>query len=342
MSHGSSTKGCGRREFVKGVAGTAAATLGLGACGGDGGDPATTPTTTPDTVRGPRARRPNPFVNGSGDPILVSVEGRDFDAMLEAGLRRLGGLQRLVSGGEAVLINPNCNMAESYPGISRASSVASLVRQTRAVTSGTVTVADEGFDATPQVYTRMNLFDTVEAAGGVVEYFTDTHTVRRPQWGTEIPDFRVYRLAYDAPVIISICNVKRHYLANFSCALKNNVGIVAGSGASVTRGYLHGAGDLPLTVAEIAGVVNPELFVVDAAKVLTRSGPSVSQGDPVVANRLILCGDMVATDAYCARLLADHDPYWRPSLMDRVLERAAQLGCGQPDLGRVEIREISV
>jgi uncharacterized protein (DUF362 family) len=263
--------------------------------------------------------------------------------MLERGLRTLGGLQSLVSGRTDVLINPNFNMAEAYPGISRARSVEAVVRETRAITTGQITVADEGYDPGPRVYAYLGLDDIVEAAGGVVEPFRESYPVRRGGWSAETPDFRVYSLAYDAPIIISLCNVKRHQYAGFSCAIKNNVGAVAGSTASATRSYLHfEAADFHGTLAEIAGVVNPELFIVDAHRVLTRNGPSVTQGVSVEANRLILCGDMLATDAYCIRLLEAYDSTFRPEGVPQVIQRAAQLGLGQPDLTRVEIREITV
>jgi uncharacterized protein (DUF362 family) len=286
---------------------------------------------------------PNPYVTADGRPLLVSVEGRDFAAMLERGLRSLGGLGSLIPGGSDVLINPNFNMAEPYPGISRARSVADVVREVRAVTTGTVTVADEGYDPGPVVYTYLDLYETVGAVGGEVGGFDSSYAVRREEWAASKPNFEVYTLAYDAPIVVSLCNVKRHRLAGYSCAIKNNVGIVPGSGMSLTRSYLHSESpDFTGELAEIAALVNPELFVVDAQMVLARRGPSYYDGDPVEANRLILCGDMVATDAYCTRLLAAHDPTYPAAGATTLLQRAAALGLGQPDLDRVEVRELTV
>lgn len=263
--------------------------------------------------------------------------------MLEHGLRSLGGLGRLISGHADVLINPNFNMAEPYPGISRASSVTDLVREVRAVTTGTVTVADEGYDPGPSVYAYLDLHATVEAVGGEVGGFGSTYAVRREEWIASKPSFEVYSLAYDAPVILSLCNVKRHGLAGYSCAIKNNVGIVAGSGMTLTRSYLHNESpDFLGELAEIAALVNPELFVVDAQLILARHGPSYYDGDPVEANRLILCGDMVATDAYCTRLLAAHDPGYPAAAATTLLRKAAEVGLGRPDLSQVAVRELRV
>jgi len=344
----SADHGCPRRRFLREVAGTAAA-LGVGACGGGGGSPsspgsATTPTpSAPVAALGPRVRQPNPFVTADGRPVLVSVEGRDFDLMLERGLRELGGLARLISGGSDVLVNPNFNLAEEYPGISRASSVVAVVREARAVTTGQVAVADEGYDPGPAVYTYLGLYDAVAAVGGEVGGFGQTHAVRREAWAPSRPNFEVYTLAYEAPIILSLCNVKRHRLAGYSCAIKNNVGIVPGSGATLTRAWLHSpANDLLNEVAEIAGLVNPELFIVDAQSILTVRGPSIAEGVPVEAHRLILCGDMLATDAYCTRLLEAYDPGYQARAADRLLGISAALGLGQPDLAQVDVRELTV
>ena len=60
-----------------------------------------------------------------------------------------------------------------------------------------------------------------------------------------------------------------------STALNTNVGTVAGSDATESRAYLHGLrGNSYLKeVAEGAGLINPELTIVDARSVLIGNGP---------------------------------------------------------------------
>jgi uncharacterized protein (DUF362 family) len=94
-------------------------------------------------------------------------------------------------------------------------------------------------------------------------------------------------------------------------------------------------------VAELAGLVNPDLTIVDARTILTRNGPLFNQGSPVTANKLIICGDMVATDAYCAQIMQQHDFTFSPSMLDLTLDRAELRGLGNADLNNVEIMEIS-
>ncbi len=63
---------------------------------------------------------------------------------------------------------------------------------------------------------------------------------------------------------------------------------------------------------------------------------------PVKVYKSIICGDMVATDAYCTRLLEQHDGSFRADTQATFLERASVLGSGEMDLRRVEVLEISV
>ena len=145
------------------------------------------------------------------------------------------------------------------------------------------------------------------------------------------------------PVLINTCVIKRHHTANFTCAIKNNVGTVAGPGAVLTRNYLHFDSDNFMgTVIEIAGVVNPDLNIVDARTVLTVGGPRYSSGVPVDANKIVLCGDMVATDAYCSDILSAHDPDFTLDMAMPIIGRAEYLGLGTSDLSEVEVIEITV
>ena len=96
------------------------------------------------------------------------------------------------------------------------------------------------------------------------------------------------------------------------------------------------------TVIEIAGVVNPDLNIVDARTVLTVGGPRYSSGVPVDANKIVLCGDMVATDAYCSDILSAHDPDFTLDMAMPIIGRAEYLGLGTSDLSEVEVIEITV
>jgi len=133
-----------------------------------------------------------------------------------------------------------------------------------------------------------------------------------------------------------------------TCAIKNNVGTIEGRSESGSRKYLHQSPDLSIpfleNIANIAALINPELNIVDARDILIGNGPMHYMPGAEVKkgiNKLVLCGDIVATDAYCAeRILSQHDPGFSPENIAPTLNKAEQLGLGTPDLKKVDILEI--
>lgn len=334
-----------RRKFIKTITGAAASVFVLGNCKMSTNEEINNDTPTPTgEVYSPRSRVTNPYVTDDGKPILIAVEGTDFTTMLRAGLEALGGLGKLIAANQDVLIKPNLNHSDPFPGISSASSIAAIVREAANVTSGVVNVGDEGYAPSSRVYGYLNLESIVTEAGGSLLSFGPIYDVRRDTWEDSKPDFKVYQNVYDAPVIINTCVLKRHHTADMTCALKCNVGTVSGPQLTGTRRYLHDSADFEREVAEIAGLVNPELNVVDARSILAVNGPTIADGVVVDGvNRVVICGDIAATDVYCASLLEAHDnsfsawnsPVWT------TINTAVELGLGTSDLNQVEIIEIS-
>ncbi len=319
--------------MVKGSA-SAASLLALG--------PFISPLKAAGNALDPRPGIPNPFVNGAGQPILVCVNGTDFEAMLSAGLAELGGLDLLINADQDVLIKPNLVIGnEAYPTTSDPASAASLITAVQAVSSGIIRVGDCGAQPDDRLYEELGFDPLIPESGGELVAFSETYEVRRSTWAPEIPDFLVFSDVYDAPVIINFPNLKRHLSARMTCAIKNHVGTVSGPEMSGTRGYLHGSSPFMETVAEIAGLINSDLHIVDARQVMAINGPYQAWGGEVrEMNKVILCGDMVATDAYCAQLLAEIDETFDPSEITTTLQQAELLGLGTSDLDQVDIRVI--
>ncbi len=294
----------------------------------------------------PRSRIPNPYVNSEGKPLLVAVKGSDFRKMLEKGLETIGGLNKLVDNNQDILIKPNFNAVDIYPAISSAESISILAKEAVKATSGSVKVGDVGYHQPVNVYDHVNLETALSGTGAELKYFSGSYNVRRSSWSDSRPDYKVYADVYDAPVIMSFACVKRHHLAKMSTALKNNVGTVTGSGASGSRRYLHDKSGTSFLkeVAEIAGLINPELTIVDARRVLAKNGPfSDSSGAEIIndVNYLIISGDMIAVDLYCSMLLQSYDSTFTPSLINPTLSHAHSLGLGVENLNEVEIIDTS-
>ena len=326
-----------RRTFLKTIPATAATCLLFSSCSPDGAENNNGDDNPP--LYGPRVGVSNPYVNSAGEPILVCVRGTNFNEMLTAGMNTLGGLGRLVAG-RNVLIKPNLNHSDPYPGITSPDTIISIIHELLAAASGDVFVGDMGWLS--GVYEYLGLDPLVTAAGGTLLHFNETYRVRRDSWADSRPDFLVYQDVYNAPVIINTCCLKRHRLASLTCAIKCNIGCVTGPATSGTRYYIHNQSPhFQMEIAEVAGLVNPELTIVDARSILIHGGPMIEDGQVVDGvNRIVLCGDIVATDVYCAHMMEQYDDAFSITSIQQTLDHAESLGLGMADLNRVEIREV--
>jgi uncharacterized protein (DUF362 family) len=306
---------------------------------------------------GPRVGKGNLFTE-DGKPLLIVIEGNDVDRMLEKGMEALGGLERLAAHGEAMYIKPNYGSHRDYPTGSDPHFLMSIARLWRRSGGASVTICDSSdayvlnrYDDHEYVFKVNRVFDLGNAAD--VEVIC-THPkdeseyvpVDSEKWVAN-PEIKVNRRLLTAPIIINQPMLKRHGEAHVTCALKNFFGAVFQPQRKNAHKRLHGNTDtgedfFMRTIAEFADALRPELTIVDARKIMTHRGPSLKEGSVVMdANRLIISGDMVATDTYCAQLLADHDETFQKEMVSKTLDYAQSLGLGTRDLTQVKTVEVS-
>lgn len=331
----------GRREFLRLAAASAAAMAGGGAC--HAGSTAC------------RRPVPNPFLD-RGRPLLVVVEGDDVAAMLRAGLERLGGLGQLLAGGREAVLRGNYCASQAYPVTTAGETVVAVADELRRAGFQRATLFEAHGTrllkslAPDRAVNRLGVLELATAHGIEVQMrdpleSREFRLVRNPAWTIPEP-VAVHRSLHEAGVVISLPVLKRHQEAHLTCALKMHFGSVALSDRYVahSRERRGDHGFFGARMVEFADAVKPQLNVVDARCLLTRGGPTLSNGGEVRrgVNRLILCGDMVATDAYCARLLAEHDGTFAAELVDSQLRHAVRLGLGTADLDAVRVVEVRV
>jgi uncharacterized protein (DUF362 family) len=298
---------------------------------------------------------PNPFTRG-GRPLLVAVQGEDLDAMLQAGIEALGGLDRLLSFGQEAVFRANYVARQPYPVTTAPEFIAAVGRQLKTCGFRRRTL----FDSHGSALVTASAPDAIMRGLGVHEQlgkegievvsrdFLDAgefRPVRNAAWRISSP-VGLHRMLHEAGVVISLPVVKRHGAARFTCALKMHFGSVAMADRIIThkKGMRGDSEFFDERLVNFADAVKPQLNIVDARAILTRSGPTLSAGGRVVrdVNRIIFCGDMVATDAYCARLLAEHDETFSLDMVERQLKIAGALKIGTADLDAVRIVEIKL
>ncbi|MFQ5789419.1 MAG: DUF362 domain-containing protein [Acidobacteriota bacterium] len=309
-----------------------------------------------ETARpGARARVPNPFAK-DGRPLLVVVEGRDLEAMLAAGLDALGGLDKLLPQGAPVVLKPNLVKPQPYPVTTDPGFVFTLVRQLRRAGCGELIISDSPSAAgarKDRPFVRSGYFQEGKAAGVKVvavdnQSAKDYLPVQEQGWELH-SEILVDRRLLDAPIIINLPTLKRHFIPGMTCALKNFFGAVHGSlrrkAHQEAKEGRRGLVTFKKTIAEFADALRSELTIVDARSLLIKGGPTLGVGAAEVkgdVNRMLLSGDMAAAESYGAKLLKEHDQTFSPAMADDTLEYAQNLGVGIPDLKQVEVIELSV
>jgi uncharacterized protein (DUF362 family) len=307
------------------------------------------------TTRACKSVPPNPFVAG-GKPLLVVVNGEDLDAMLRAGIEALGGLEPLTKLGREVIFRGNYVASQPYPVTTAPEFVLAVAGELKRAGLSKTSLFDAhgtrlGATIPPEhILRHLGVLDKLTQGGVPVlaRDFSDPDEfvfVRNPAWTIAKP-VAVHRLLNEAPIVVSLPVVKRHRGgANFTCALKMHYGSVSMADRMLvhTKDDNGRAGLLQQRLVHFADTVRPQLNVVDARAILARSGPGLGGGAEVIqgVNKLILSGDIVAVDAYCARLMAQHDSTFVLDTVTSQLKNAAAIGLGQADLDAVKVVEIS-
>jgi len=295
----------------------------------------------------------NPFLK-DGKNLLVVVEGKNKAKMLEAGIEALGGMEKLVKGKE-IVIKPNFVSPQPYPVTTDPDFAIAIANYFKKIGSKKTTICDSPgsdlYGGKDRKFKFHKMFEKGEKAGVQViatdsmkkEEFIDQ---KRNMWEAN-PVIGVNRAVLNVPVIINTAVLKKHSAACMSCALKNNFGAVYQ--ALRTNAHMKSSqGDegrtfYMKTISEFADAVRPDLTIVDANSIMLREH-LISLGGEVKTgiNKMILGGDMVAIDVYCAKLLEKHDTTFSSDMVTITQSYAEKLGLGIKDLGKVKVIEITV
>jgi uncharacterized protein (DUF362 family) len=283
----------------------------------------------------------------NGRPLLISVEGSQVGQMLEAGLDRLPQLEDALRG-KRVLIKPNATASEPYPVTTDIALLRAVVQYVKRVGASQITICDSssfaGF-ANDRVFRKLGYFslakeESVRAMATDSQVGSEYVRVSKPKWKANM-FLLIDRQVNEADFVINLAIPKRHHIADFSCALKNNFGCTYGTFRMLA--HMRGGEFFDNSLVEFADAVRPNLTIVDARSILAKSGPSFHLGksEIVAARRIVLSGDMVAVDSYCGRLMERLDSTFDMSKrLQRQLEYAQSLGLGEPSLARTEVAEI--
>ncbi len=268
-------------------------------------------------------------------PDLVAVRNGEPAQLLDAGLAALGGIERFVKPGQTVVIKPNIgwNRAPESAADTNPDLVAHLVKLCLKAGAKSVQVFDHTCDKDWQsCYNVSGIGPAVEKAGGTMI----CGNLKSAYVPVEIPNGKVLRSAMlfravkECDVFINVPVLKNHGGAKYTGALKNLMGSIW------DRPIMHRLG-VQQAIADWAGVRKPDLNILDAYRAMQTGGPRGNKASVILPLKsLLISTDMAALDTAGAKMLGID-----PAIATHIA-LAAQMGLGQNDLSKVNIKKIAL
>jgi uncharacterized protein (DUF362 family) len=265
--------------------------------------------------------------------LAVARSGKAEDLTREA-IAALGGMQRFVPRGAKVVVKPNICVAYhtyEYAATTNPWVVGAIVKMCYEVGASKVTVMDYPFGGTAEeAYARSGIAEQVAAAGGeMVTMSRLKFATTDIPLGKDLRQARVYKDALDTDVLIDVPIAKHHDLAKLTLGIKNLMGLIR------DRGAIHQ--NLGQRLADLTSLLQPDLTIVDAVRVLMANGPTGGDlGDVKELNTIIASPDIVAADSYATTLFG-----LQPDDIGYI-RLAGQMGLGRTSLKDLRIEEFVV
>ena len=308
-------KGLNRRDFLK-VSGIAAGALFSGMDGGE-------------VISGTKSR-----------VALVKTESRKY------GIKAL--LKALKSNsvkGKEVLIKPNFNTADPFPGSTHNDTFIALVEELWEMGARSISLGERSYPPTQEVMEEKGILPVLKKLNVKVinfDHLSENDWVlfktKKSHWQN---GFRIARPVLDAEYLISTCCLKTHqYGGVFTMSLKLHVGVVPTS----RHGYgymreLHSSPHQRKMIAEINEPFKPALVILDGMEALVDGGPMT--GKRARGNVLLASSDRVAIDAVgvaILKYLGSNDAIMKRKIFEQEqIARAVELGLGASSPEELEV-----
>jgi uncharacterized protein (DUF362 family) len=292
-------KNISRRTFLKASIAVGAGIYGLSYLG--------TMKKTPAIKKHKEHRLKSGLVVAHGNVLNPADEPRIIKEMVRRAIHALGGMDKLVSRGDRVIIKPNIawNQRPEFAANTNPQVVAALVELCRESGANRVKVMDHTCSANPEPsYINSGISAAALQAGAQIVYLNKNRFQDFSILGGKIlkswPFYEEMVYANEVDVLINVPIAKQHGTSRLSMGLKNVFGMIGGD-----RGSLHT--DIHPKIADLNKFITVDLTVLDAFRILKNHGPTGGRLDdvdnsPEHARRIIVSTDPVAVDAYGATL----------------------------------------
>jgi uncharacterized protein (DUF362 family) len=247
--------------------------------------------------------------------------------------------------GKEVLIKPNFNTADLFPGSTHNDTLAALVEEIWEMGAKSISLGERSYPPTREVMEEKGILPSMKKLNVRVISFDDLKekdwVLFQPKKSHWTKGFRIARPILDAECLISICCLKTHqYGGIFTLSLKLHVGVVPTS----RHGYeymreLHSSPNQRKMIAEINQPFKPALVLLDGMEAFVDGGPMT--GKRVQGNMLLASADRVALDAVgvaMLKYLGSNEAIMKRKIFEQEqIARAVDLGLGASSPDEIEL-----
>ncbi len=267
---------------------------------------------------------------------IVVARGEDPARITKAAIAALGGLEKLVSPGDIVVVKPNISWDRmpEYAATTNPDVVRAVVELAVEAGAAEVHVFDHTLNEARLTYKRSGIAAAAQQAGARVSYVRGQDDPRFREMpipgGVVTTSWPIHEMIARANVLINVPIAKHHSLTRLTLGIKNLMGLAGGE-----RGTWHP--EIAQRLADFSSAVKVDLTVMDAFRILVDHGPTGGSLDDVREPHAVIAGtDPVAVDSYTATLFdmkGEEIGYIRA---------AHDRGLGELDLSRMSVREVTV
>jgi len=254
-----------------------------------------------------------------------------------------GGLS-FIKPGQTVLVKPNVNSADPYPGTTNPQVLYEVVRLVWERDPRRVVVGDRSWyrETTRNCMKKTGIYDAATEARAEVVYFEDGPWERvKPEGASHWNGgFSVTGFLSVPDHIITLPVIKTHYLATFTMSLKNAIGLIDPRDRVQTLHGSHAEPRFGSAIAELNLAVTPRFVIMDGTRAFVSGGPFT--GEVVEPGLIVATSDRIANDVVglaILKVLGTTAAIMGKSVWEQPqIKRAVELGLGVKGAAQIDLK----
>lgn len=257
-----------------------------------------------------------------------SYQVEELSKSLDSLLQELGGLENFVESGNKVLLKTNLLMGKSPEAAvtTNPEFIRVLARKLKELGAEVIIADSPGGPFNDKLlkraYQKSALLKMAEEENIELNYNTDSKKVEYKA-GISNKSFQLASYLDDADLVINLPKLKTHGLTMYTGGVKNLFGCIPGVLKAEYHLRMQSVYDFSRMLNDLAGLVKPELTIMDAVVGMEGDGPS--NGSPKSFNYLLASTSPYYLDLAAVRLMGirpeERVPSIKAALEDKIIAK---------------------